>query len=133
MHVASKILKSFLHNMKYILVNCHVVMSINLIFLEKCENWVNWKQQNEMKTLLPKFDFHRIYSFMIDDDSDKIWTFSETDHTHFFTPKVRFFSLIFKTEYGVNRLKGQSGTRFKSKNSWTTYKILIFIMFWASI
>ena len=83
LHVASKILKSARHNMKFILVNCHVVMSINLIFFEKCENWVNWKQQNKMKTLWPKFDFHRIYSFQITDDSDKIWRFSKTDHTHF--------------------------------------------------
>ena len=33
----------------------------------------------------------------------------------------------------MNRLKGQLGTKFKSKNSWTTYKIPIFIMFWVSV
>ena len=37
LHIASKILKSVLHNMKFIIVNCHVVMSINPIFFEKCE------------------------------------------------------------------------------------------------
>ena len=155
-----------------------------------------------MKTLWPKFDFHWIYSLKVDEDSNKIWKLSETDHTHIFAPKVKqisqnfswkhfwspitphrklwkvfnipkvlhsqvyftkkkirlfkrkllfyirkhwkfnFFSLtfnlriffpIFRAEYGVKRLKGQLGTKFKSKIPWTTYKIPIFIMFWVSV
>ena len=65
---------------------------------KKIENWVNWKQQKTMKTLWPEFDFHWIYSLKVDGDSDKIWKFSETDHTHFFAPEVRQISQNFSWE-----------------------------------
>ena len=63
--------------------------------MKNVKNLVNWKQQNKMKTFWPKFDFYRVYLFQIDDDSDKIWTFSKTDHIHFFALEVRQISQNF--------------------------------------
>ena len=89
MYVASKILKSVLHNMQFIPVKCYVCQQ-TLSFLKNVKTeCIESQKKKKMKTLWPKFDFDRIYSFKIDDDSEKIWPFSETDHTHFFEPKVR--------------------------------------------
>ena len=59
--------------MKFISVNCHVCQQ-SLSFLKnvKTECIETKKKKKKKKTLCPKFDFHRIYSFEIDDDSEKI-------------------------------------------------------------
>ena len=122
MYVASKILKSVLHNLKIILVNCHVVMSTlstDPILLEKSGNWVNWKQQKIIKTVWPKFVFHRIYSFKVDDDSDKIWKFSETDYTHFFAPEVRQISGTDHTHFFAPKIR-QISQNFSWKLFWSS-------------
>ena len=57
-YVASKILQSSPHNMKFILGNCHVVTSRKPYFSwRKNENWLNWKQQKQWRHLDPNLIF----------------------------------------------------------------------------
>ena len=59
---------------------------------------------------------------------NKHWKFN-----FFYWHSILGFFFDFRREYGVSRLKGQLGTKFKSKNCWVTYKTPIFIIFWASV
>ena len=89
MHVASKILKSVLHN---ILVNCYVIMSVYPYL-----SWKKWKlselkQQKEWR----HFDSNLIFTESIQ-GRWQLWQNLKmlTDHTQFFAPKVRQISQNF--------------------------------------